>query len=252
MIKAPIKNSKLIPGFFRTFISLKTINLKIMCNSNTFAIYVIVLLSFCSELFGQVLNEERNFDGFKNFAQRVELKKTSWDDLVLADTEIAKLKEIVSSFKQISKTKKSNKLIAESSIKSGINLLFIGEGGANKTLTATLLAYKLDLNLYRIDLSMVVSKYIGETEKNLSEIFDKAENKNWILFFDEADSLFGMRGGDKNNKNKYVNREVYYFMHRVELYQGLVIISTSSKTRLNDSKLNPFKYTIPFPKKSKR
>jgi SpoVK/Ycf46/Vps4 family AAA+-type ATPase len=112
-------------------------------------------------------------------------------------------------------------------LKPGYKALFHGPPGTGKTLTASLLGKLYNLDVYRIDLSMVISKYIGETEKNLEKVFRKAENKNWILFFDEADSLFGKRTAISDSHDKYANQEIAYLLTRLEDYPGLVILASN-------------------------
>ena len=132
-------------------------------------------------------------------------------------------------------------------IKPGYRALFYGPPGTGKTLTATLLGKYTGREVFRIDLSRVVSKYIGETEKNLSKLFDKAENKDWILFFDEADALFGKRTGIRDAHDKYANQEVAYLLQRVEGYAGLVILATNQKSNVDDAFTRRFQSIIHFP-----
>ena len=126
-------------------------------------------------------------------------------------------------------------------------MLFHGPPGTGKTLTAGLLGKIAQKDVYRIDLSMVISKYIGETEKNLARLFDKAERKDWILFFDEADSLFGKRGQVKDAHDKYANQEVSYLLQRVEAYNGLVILASNFKNNIDEAFLRRFQSIIYFP-----
>ncbi|MCB0555176.1 MAG: ATP-binding protein, partial [Phaeodactylibacter sp.] len=123
-----------------------------------------------------------------------------------------------------------------------------------KTLTASLLGKYTGKDVYRVDLSMVVSKYIGETEKNLSNLFAKAENKDWILFFDEADALFGKRTDVKDAHDRYANQEVSYLLQRVEGYNGLVILASNFKSNIDDAFMRRFQSIIyfPMPKPSER
>jgi SpoVK/Ycf46/Vps4 family AAA+-type ATPase len=132
-------------------------------------------------------------------------------------------------------------------IKPGYRALFYGPPGTGKTLTATLLGKYTDKDVFRIDLSRVVSKYIGETEKNLSRLFDKAENKNWILFFDEADALFGKRTDIRDAHDKYANQEVSYLLQRIEGYNGLVILATNQRSNIDDAFIRRFQTIINFP-----
>jgi SpoVK/Ycf46/Vps4 family AAA+-type ATPase len=125
--------------------------------------------------------------------------------------------------------------------------LFYGPPGTGKTITATLLAKYTGKEVFRIDLSMVVSKYIGETEKNLSTLFDKAENKDWILFFDEADAIFGKRTGVRDAHDKYANQEVSYLLQRIESYNGLVILASNFRNNIDTAFIRRFNAIIYFP-----
>jgi SpoVK/Ycf46/Vps4 family AAA+-type ATPase len=132
-------------------------------------------------------------------------------------------------------------------IKPGYRALFFGPPGTGKTLTASLLGKYTGKDVFRIDLSRVVSKYIGETEKNLSHLFDKAEDKNWILFFDEADALFGKRTDIRDAHDKYANQEVAYLLQKIENYNGLVILATNQRGNIDDAFVRRFQAIIHFP-----
>jgi SpoVK/Ycf46/Vps4 family AAA+-type ATPase len=132
-------------------------------------------------------------------------------------------------------------------IKPGFRALFYGPSGTGKTLTATLLGKQFKKDVYRIDLSQVVSKYIGETEKNLERIFNKAERRDWILFFDEADALFGKRSNVQNAHDKYANQEVSYLLQRVEDFPGLIILASNFKGNIDQAFLRRFNSIIHFP-----
>jgi hypothetical protein len=139
-------------------------------------------------------------------------------------------------------------------IKPGFRALFYGPPGTGKTLTAALLGKLYERDVYRIDLSKIVSKYIGETEKNLSNLFDRAENKNWVLFFDEADALFGKRTNVQTSNDRHANQEVSYLLQRIEDYNGLVILATNLKSNIDEAFLRRFQSTVyfPMPKKEER
>ena len=132
-------------------------------------------------------------------------------------------------------------------LKPGFRTLFYGPPGTGKTLTASLLGKTAGLDVYRIDLSMVVSKFIGETEKNLANVFNQAEHKNWILFFDEADALFGKRTQTSSSNDRYANQEVSYLLQRVEDFPGVVILATNLKANLDEAFSRRFQSMIFFP-----
>lgn len=129
----------------------------------------------------------------------------------------------------------------------GNRILFYGSPGTGKIIAAGLLGKDSCCEVHHIDLSMVVSKYIGETEKNISKIFDMAENKKWILFFDEADALFGKRTGVSDAHDRYTNQEVSCLMQCIEAYNGLVILSTNLKSNIDEAFLRRFHAIIHFP-----
>ena len=132
-------------------------------------------------------------------------------------------------------------------LKPGYRALFYGPPGTGKTLTATLLGKKNDMDVYRVDLSMIVSKYIGETEKNLAKVFDMAENRNWILFFDEADALFGKRTSTNTSNDRHANQEVAYLLQRIEDFPGTVILATNLKSNIDEAFSRRFQSIIYFP-----
>jgi SpoVK/Ycf46/Vps4 family AAA+-type ATPase len=129
----------------------------------------------------------------------------------------------------------------------GISALFAGESGTGKTMAAEVIANDLRLNLYRIDLSAVVSKYIGETEKNLRRLFDAAEDGGAILFFDEADALFGKRSEVKDSHDRYANIEINYLLQRLESYSGLAILATNLKHALDPAFMRRLRFILNFP-----
>ncbi|MBC7947054.1 MAG: ATP-binding protein [Chitinophagaceae bacterium] len=132
-------------------------------------------------------------------------------------------------------------------LKKGYRTLFYGPPGTGKTFTAKILGNELDKEVYKIDLSMIVSKYIGETEKNLELLFAQAEGKGWILFFDEADALFGKRTNVRDAHDKYANQEVSYLLQRIEDYNGLVILATNMKNNIDDAFVRRFNSILSFP-----
>jgi AAA+ superfamily predicted ATPase len=168
-----------------------------------------------------------------------------WDDLVLHPATLKQIHEMEHWINY------NDTLLRDwgmkKKIKPGYLALFYGPPGTGKTLTATLLGKYTGKDVFRIDLSRVVSKYIGETEKNLSKLFDKAENKNWILFFDEADALFGKRTDIRDAHDKYANQEVAYLLQRVENYNGLVILATNQRGNIDDAFARRFHAIVRFP-----
>jgi SpoVK/Ycf46/Vps4 family AAA+-type ATPase len=129
----------------------------------------------------------------------------------------------------------------------GISALFTGESGTGKTMAAEVIANELHVNLYRIDLSAVVSKYIGETEKNLRQVFDAAEDGGVILFFDEADALFGKRSEVKDSHDRYANIEINYLLQRMEAFRGLAILATNMKSALDQAFMRRLRFVVNFP-----
>jgi AAA+ superfamily predicted ATPase len=168
-----------------------------------------------------------------------------WDDLVLHPNTLQQIKEIEHWITH------NHTLLHDwgmkKRIKPGYRALFYGPPGTGKTLTATLLGKYTGKDVFMIDLSRVVSKYIGETEKNLSRLFDKAEDKNWILFFDEADALFGKRTDIRDAHDKYANQEVAYLLQKIEAYNGLVILATNQRGNIDDAFARRFQAIIHFP-----
>ncbi len=132
-------------------------------------------------------------------------------------------------------------------VKKGYRALFYGPPGTGKTLTATLMGKSANMDVYRIDLSKIVSKYIGETEKNLSNIFNQAENRKWILFFDEADAIFGKRTAGGDSKDRYANQEVSYLLQRIEDFPGIIILATNLKTNMDEAFARRFQSMVYFP-----
>ena len=181
----------------------------------------------------------------RNFPAELIETKQDWSDLVLNSETLNQIKELEIWIKHGDRL--LNDLGMDRKLKPGFRALFHGPPGTGKTLTASLLGKYTGRDVFRIDLSMVVSKFIGETEKNLSKLFAKAENKNWILFFDEADALFGKRTNVKDAHDRYANQEVSYLLQRVESYNGLVILATNLKSNLDDAFIRRFQTIIHFP-----
>ena len=129
----------------------------------------------------------------------------------------------------------------------GLNVLFAGPSGTGKTMAAEIIAGELGLDLYKIDLSSVVSKYIGETEKNLARIFAEAETSNAILFFDEADALFGKRSEVRDAHDRYANIEIAYLLQKMDEYEGVVILATNLRKNMDDAFVRRVHFTVEFP-----
>ena len=167
-----------------------------------------------------------------------------WNDLVLNEQTTAQVRELESWVRH------NNTLLYDwgmiRTLKAGYRVLFTGPPGTGKTMTATLIGKYTKLNVFRIDLSMVVSKYIGETEKNLSILFEKARHKNWILFFDEADALFGKRTNVRDAHDKYANQEVSFLLQQIENYPGLTILATNFKSNIDEAFTRRFHSIIEF------
>lgn len=168
-----------------------------------------------------------------------------WEDLVLDQYVLEQILEIKSWITY------SEKILTElelyKKIKPGFRALFYGPSGTGKTLTATLLGKITKRKVFCVDLSMVISKYIGETEKNLEKIFMQAEHKNWILFFDEADALFGKRTNVNDAHDRFANQEVSYLLQRVEGYNGVVILASNMRANLDEAFTRRFQSIIHFP-----
>lgn len=179
-------------------------------------------------------------------AQRI-VPKATWENIVLPDAQMDSLRKIAAQVEKRGLVYDEWGWRQRVSRGLGMTVLFAGDSGTGKTLAAEILANQLNFNLYRIDLSQVVSKYIGETEKNLRKLFDAAEDGGAILFFDEADSLFGKRGDAKTSNDRYANMETNYLLQRLESYQGLAILATNLLNNLDDAFMRRLRFIIKFP-----
>lgn len=168
----------------------------------------------------------------------------SWNDLVINDELKEQIKDLESWIKH--KDELMMKWGMQSRLRNGYRTLFYGPAGTGKTFTAVLLGKYTGKDVYKIDLSMIVSKYIGETEKNLELLFARAEDKGWILFFDEADALFGKRTSVRDAHDKYANQEVSYLLQRIEDYNGLIILATNMKNNIDDAFIRRFNSILKF------
>jgi SpoVK/Ycf46/Vps4 family AAA+-type ATPase len=181
-----------------------------------------------------------------DLAQRIETSAV-WDDLVLPGLQMNILHDVVTHVRQRVQVYDRWGFAAKSSRGLGISALFAGSSGTGKTLAAEIMANELRLDLYRIDLSQVVSKYIGETEKNLRRVFDAAETSGAVLLFDEADALFGKRSEVRDSHDRYANIEVSYLLQRMEAYRGLAILTTNMKQALDPAFTRRIRFVIQFP-----
>jgi hypothetical protein len=179
-------------------------------------------------------------------AQRIDATATI-DDLVIPDELRLALRDIAAQVRQRLRVYETWGFAAKGSRGLGVSALFTGASGTGKTMAAEVLANELELDLYRIDLSQVINKYIGETEKNLRRVFDAAEEGGAILLFDEADALFGKRSEVKDSHDRYANIEVSYLLQRMEAYRGLAILTTNMKTALDNAFLRRIRFVLQFP-----
>ena len=182
----------------------------------------------------------------ETLAQRIE-PVAQWDDLVLPTHEKSMLRDIALHVRHRSTVYESWGFGGKSKRGLGVSALFSGTSGTGKTMAAEVLANELRLDLFRIDLSGVVSKYIGETEKNLRQVFDAAEEGGTILFFDEADALFGKRSEVKDSHDRYANIEINYLLQRIESYRGLAVLATNMRNALDTAFLRRLRFVVNFP-----
>lgn len=178
-------------------------------------------------------------------AQRLDTKAT-WEQLVLPDDSLKLLHQVCAQVEQRMQVYGEWGFGERMNRGMGLSVLFAGESGTGKTMAAEVLANALNLHLYRIDLSAVVSKYIGETEKNLRRLFDAAEDGGAILFFDEADALFGKRSEVKDSHDRYANIEINYLLQRIESYRGLAILATNLRSSLDQAFMRRLRFILNF------
>jgi AAA+ superfamily predicted ATPase len=180
-----------------------------------------------------------------DLAQRIETNAT-WDDLILPEIQKQTLHSMVTHVQQRMKVYEQWGFASKSSRSLGITALLAGESGTGKTMSAEVIAKELRLDLYRIDLSAVVSKYIGETEKNLRRIFDAAETGGAVLLFDEADALFSKRTAVKDSHDRNANMETNYLLQRMEAYQGLAILTTNLKDSIDSAFMRRIRFVVKY------
>lgn len=177
-------------------------------------------------------------------AQKLETAR-NWEELILPAETLNDVEDIVAWIKHEQLVMDEWGLSGK--VSPGFRCLFYGAPGTGKTLTASLLGKVTGREIYRIDLSMIVSKYIGETEKNLKVVFDKAQSRGWILFFDEADALFGKRTDVSDSKDRYANQEVSYLLQRVENFDGVVVLATNNRDNMDKAFTRRFQVIVNFP-----
>ncbi|MBC7904048.1 MAG: ATP-binding protein [Gemmatimonadaceae bacterium] len=186
-----------------------------------------------------------SFPAKKIAPSKTDADKPSFDNLVIPFELMEQINELKSWLRHNDTL--MNKYGMSGKLRKGYRALFYGPPGTGKTFTAQILGNDLDKEVFKVDLSMVVSKYIGETEKNLEMLFARAEDKGWILFFDEADALFGKRTNVRDAHDKYANQEVSYLLQRIEDYNGLVILATNMKNNIDDAFIRRFNSILKFP-----
>lgn len=170
--------------------------------------------------------------------------RVSWDDLTLPLAELTELKQLS---EQLAATRQmTGASLYGPNPWAATRLLFWGPAGMGKILAARLIANELDLAVWQVPSASLVERYIGETEKNLDRVFDRAGQRGWILFFDEADALFGKRTGVRPHNSRYANQEISYLLQRAEAYRGIVILSTQTKPRFSGRLLRRFEKVMAF------
>lgn len=191
-----------------------------------------------------ITGENLRLEYSSNFPAQVITTKLEWEDVVLDPKVMEQVEEILTWLQH------GDVLLDEwglsRHLKPGYRALFFGPPGTGKTLTATLLGKVSRRDVYRVDLSMLVSKYIGETEKNLARVFDIAETKNWILFFDEADALFGKRTSANSSNDRHANQQTSYLLQRIEDYNGVVILASNLKANMDEAFMRRFQTVVHF------
>ena len=171
----------------------------------------------------------------------------TWSDIVLPDDQVAMLREIVATVHERDRVLEEWGVGQKLASSLGVTILFSGPPGTGKTMAAEVIAAELGLDLYKIDLSTIVSKYIGETEKNLERIFSEAQSSNAILFFDEADAIFGKRSEVKDAHDRYANIEISYLLQRMEAYNGVTILATNLRANLDEAFTRRLQFAVDFP-----
>lgn len=199
-----------------------------------------------SREYGELLTtgKSRKPNFSKDFPAKLIETGLTWDDLVLPKKTLDQIEEIKTWIEHGETLMDEWDLRAK--IRPGVRALFYGPPGTGKTMTSSLLGKLTERDVYRIDLSMVISKYIGETEENLGKIFNQAENKNWILFFDEADALFGSRIQTESSNDMFANQQVSYLLQRIEDFSGVIILSSNMKNNIDKAFIRRFETMVYF------
>lgn len=215
--------------------------------TDTYPVRVQEKLQLSEETLHMIITGEEYYPGYSSkFPAQQITTKLDWEDLVIEPRVMEQLKEIQDWL--VHSDLILNGWQLDKTLKPGYKVLFYGAPGTGKTLAAKLLGKTIRAPVFRIDLSMIVSKYIGETEKNLGRLFDEAVSKDWILFFDEADALFSKRTQANTSNDRHANQEVAYLLQRIEDFDGLVILATNLQSNIDDAFLRRFQNTIDFPK----
>ncbi len=192
--------------------------------------------SYCRSESREILN---------NLATKIQ-PKYGWQDIILPPDLLEQLREIYNYVQHYHKVYSDWGFEKKLSLGKGLNVLFSGQSGTGKTMAAEVLAHELQLDLYRIDLSAVVSKYIGETEKNLDKVFKEGQTSNAVLFFDEADALFGKRSEVKDAHDRYANIETAYLLQKMDEYEGVVVLATNLRSNIDDAFSRRMHYAVEF------
>ena len=171
----------------------------------------------------------------------------TWDDIILPADDLRQLQEICAQAKHRQQVFGEWGFGGKMSLGKGLSILFVGPSGTGKTMASEIIARELGLDLFKIDLAGVVSKYIGETEKNLSRIFEEAEQSNAILFFDEADALFGKRSQVKDAHDRYANIEINYLLQKMEEYEGITVLASNFKKNIDEAFTRRLRFIVEFP-----
>jgi AAA+ superfamily predicted ATPase len=173
--------------------------------------------------------------------------KYHWDDIILPRDQMEQLREICSYVRHYHTVYSNWGFEHKLSLGKGLNVLFVGPSGTGKTMAAEIIAHELGLELYKIDLSAIVSKYIGETEKNLDRIFQEGQTSNAILFFDEADAIFGKRSEVRDSHDRYANIEIAYILQKMDEYEGAVILATNLRKNMDEAFFRRMHFAVEFP-----